>query len=360
MASPPPVDDLGSTVIMHLPSDEEVFKTASIVKGLAGGIVLAYGGHYPSSMLLFTGVSAAGGLALLSTNFAKLKATYLRTRKAVEDALPEVKKQVSEVARLEEELRVLYNDFQGKKIAESEYTAKSAVLHADVAALKEAIAKLSSSLQLIQSAVDVESLKLIVTDSYATIMHCVAVSSSKLAAQFSVGVSIGRGITRRLDAIAKANRHTIQSWFTSSSLSATARASNNPALISINKEILNVFEERDWIGTVASITGYSIGLVTAYILRSTAIAVGTASIGANLVTNAVEELVDPILKQYKLPTLKSNGLVVGALHGTLVVVGVSRILSRASPTGWTHILLSPLSATEAIVNAIILTQPLGL
>jgi hypothetical protein len=145
---------------------------------------------------------------------------------------------------------------------------------------------------------------------------------------------------------------------TSVSYVVNAIASVKDINTAITKELnsentLKLSEEDDQIlKTVSNVIGTVSGLFISFIYRKLSHLMTSSSIGAEMVTNSIQELVDPILIHNKLPPLRNRAYIMTVLQGALFVVGFAQV--RHNSSFIENVLLSPLLAVETVLSTVML------
>jgi hypothetical protein len=186
-------------------------------------------------------------------------------------------------------------------------------------------------------------------------MAVVAAASSNIAKVCSLGFSIGHVISERLTIIILSQREKIKESLKKAEAAladGSTTAFSNALVSETAVDVLKLLEQRDWLTPFASFIGNSVGLLISYTLQHAALTFSACSMGSEMMIAAMEELFDPYLKQYDLPTIKGNSEAVACLQASLVTLGFYTYLrSPSHPHGILYTLLYPMFAVEYGVNA---------
>ena len=98
--------------------------------------------------------SQVTGLPDLNKDLEKLVATFQRTRRALQEAAPEVLVQMKELAKLKADFDKLEAEHKSGKVDPSEFQQRSELIHTDILRLQTVINQMGSSFQLIKTAID--------------------------------------------------------------------------------------------------------------------------------------------------------------------------------------------------------------
>lgn len=90
----------------------------------------------------------------INKHFQYIVATFQRTRRALQDAAPEVLIQIKELADLKADFDKLEAEHKAGTVDPSEFQKRSELIHNDMLRLQNVISHMSSSLQMIKTAID--------------------------------------------------------------------------------------------------------------------------------------------------------------------------------------------------------------
>ena len=110
--------------------------------------------------------------------------------------------------------------------------------------------------------------------------------------------------------------------------------------------------------TGASITGHVAAMIVTYVFRKISFIMTSCSLGAELVTSAIQQLLDPVLIQNKWPPIKDiticNVNPANALHMALFSYGLLQLTHRSSLLE--RILFLPLTTVETFLSVLVFTK----
>lgn len=89
----------------------------------------------------------------------------------------------------------------------------------------------------------------------------------------------------------------------------------------MEKQLL-VDNDKQWVKTVVNTGSSIIGMIVMYTLKKTAMVFSTCALGATLVVDATQSLIDPILSSKGVATLKSNPVASTSIRTALMALAV--------------------------------------
>jgi hypothetical protein len=111
----------------------------------------------------------------------------------------------------------------------------------------------------------------------------------------------------------------------------------------------NTTDSNQAIRTLSNAVGTASGVVVAFMYRRLSHLITSCSIGAEIVSSSIVEILDPVLVERKLPSIRNQPMLLMALHGALLALGFAQI--RHHPSFIENILLSPLILTETVLSS---------
>lgn len=315
------------------------------LKGISGGFILFYGSQFAKTLLLIKTITVTGAPAIFQS-IKDLRDTYIRARKAVKENLPQIidaKAKVEELSRkvlmLKGQMEDLQSDLTASKIGKEIFTVNYEKLQREInvssASLKNLNA-LTNSINNIKHAVDPIHLQQIVSNLHVSLMSCVAAAQSQLAASVTRGLHVGKILAESIVKLVPISTNA------GGKLSAHFEGVKDFMLI----------QDNEWIQTAINFGSRAVGVIVAVAFKRAIVTVSICMMGAQLLTNAVVELLDPILSSQKLPTLEERPGHITAIQTGFLVTGLLnqfKLGDTRLPIG-IRLVLSPVLLLETFVT----------
>lgn len=114
----------------------------------------------------------------------------------------------------------------------------------------------------------------------------------------------------------------------------------------------------DWVQTTGKFVSRSIGVLIAFVMNRAAHVFSACSIGSNMIVEAAQEILDPLLEKLELPTLKSTPQGAALLHTALLSLG---FLQQFKPgggglPGFLKLILAPAIAFEFFLSQLVMKK----
>jgi hypothetical protein len=195
------------------------------------------------------------------------------------------------------------------------------------------IAAVSSHVNHLMAAIDPSHLRTIVAQVYISLLAGVAAVSSQTAQAVTLGMNMAKIFTR----LGKKVFGFLQE--------KSARSETVLALEHL------VDQNRAWATTAFAAGSHVVAIMFAGALKQLARVASACALGSQMLFDAMEEVLDPLLEHLELPTLKANPAAAAALQGSVVVVGVFAQMRGHYGMPWlVKLALSPVLLAEAILN----------
>ena len=140
-----------------------------------------------------------------------------------------------------------------------------------------------------------------------------------------------------------------------SSRSDEATATANTAAMFAESQVTSLLDDQDWVTPVARGLGNCVGWMLSYYFQSWVHAMSACSLGSEIVVTAIQDIADPILSQFQLPSTRSPEFSAHVTTVQTVLTGLA--LSRAIVSGRElpggllgTILLFPLTMVESTIS----------
>ena len=282
------------------------------------------------------------GVPLLTKSFGELKRCYLDTKKAIKEDGPDLTKQIEKVTTLTKDLRAIEKSLTtSPELKDNAETLEK--IKTDVAALAHASQETIQTGNRIRSKLDYSTFYRVAGDLYLLTLTAVATARSGTAANFSIGISIGNSITMNLKNFIKKYEDKI--YTETKKLDDKLEASDNISQ-RIAGALLNPEETVANLNAAATVIGSSAGMMLSFYYSAFGRLLAASTLGAEIIVNGLEVLLDPLLIQYGVPTVGKNAVVVrsGLTYFGIFYNGLSLIHGY----GWiANFIISPLLIVEA-------------
>lgn len=305
-----------------------------IVKGIGGALIIGYGGSFANTLLLAKAVSVTG-MPIIVKSMQEMAETYSKTRAALKEDLPAIVHAKSKLAHLQARQEILT-----QKISLAATDADANAYKTELRQIQTDLSKIaavSSHMHHLIAAVDPAHLKTIAGQVYISLLAGVAAVSSQTAQ----AVTLGTNMAKIFSGLGK-------KFFGKFFGILQERAAHNESVLAL-EHLLD--QNRAWASTAITTGSHLLAIVFAGMLKRVAQISSACALGSQMVFDSLEELIDPLLEQMGLPTLKSNPSAAAALQGSVVVVGVLSQMRGHHGMPWlVEMALAPVLVAEAILK----------
>lgn len=334
-----------------------------IIRGAVSYVVLFHPMLAPNSILFIQSFQSMGW-PLIKNNVKVLWNALLKSKTAIEEAVPSVQEQISKITALEKELEEIYQKMKTEKVDLTAFKKKEVQLKQDIMKFQNIVEDSNIIFKKVKSEIDFHLIQDICTQFLAATISCKTIATSPVLSTFSIGVNIGERISQTLN-------HLID-YYTDKYIS------NNPSDIPI-QTVSEVAPENRCGGRfesdngntnssqalmITSAIGITTGILTAYWTKHFSQIIGSCSLGAHLLTSNIDEIVMSTFLSNPTTTtttsvssIQTRKNVLLGLEGALLVLGLFHVLrpqrtDGATPpsVGIVRVLLSPVLLFEALLT----------
>jgi hypothetical protein len=354
------IDALTDTIEDYITAAYRWTKThQAVVRLTVGGIILVYSPRLSCTLLLATAMRGVG-LPLLQKSFSELYGTYRQAKKtikeegpALENSLKKLKSVTTEVRELEaivKELQAMTKPDAEKMKSNMEKAKK------DIARLSDASSEAAAVAQRINAKMDYGQLHRTLHDLYLVTLSALASARSTTVANCSIAISLGATITKNLQTLVTKYEATIVAE--AKKIDDKLEADTNNISAQIAGALLEPTKVVAQLHSLAFIIGNSVALSVALYATAWSRLLTATHLGAEIVVDALEELVDPLLQSQSVPsvyTVKTNAVYLTSLLAGLGVAASVYMYLPGSNGPISSLLLAPLLVLESAAKAIVVS-----
>jgi hypothetical protein len=331
----------------------------AVVRLIGGGIILVYSPRLSCTLLLATAIRGVG-LPLLQKSFGELYASYRQAKKAVKEEGPALNSSVAKLQSVTAEVRELeaiVKELQAMKTPDVD-KIKSNMEKAkkDIARLTDASGEAAAVAQRINSKLNYKQLHSTLHDLYLVTLSALASARSTTVANCSIAINLGATITKHLQALVKKYEATIVAE--AKKIDDKLEADTDNISAQIAGALLEPTKLASQLNTLAFIIGNSVALSVALYATAWSRLLAATHLGAELVVDALEELVDPVLAGQSVPvvyTVKNNAVYLQSLFAGLGVAASIYLYLPGTNGPVSSLLLAPLLVVESFAKAIVVS-----
>ena len=300
-------------------------KYQDILKTAFGLGLIMSGGKLQNSMQFLHAFSSS--MPSLTENFNDLKKSYLNTRTAFKEELPELKKSKADldvmrkkVTNLKSDLVHLKSSFSNKEISRDSFETKYKVIETDIKQVTHQIKRINlagNAISQIINAINPKHVKDVFKNIYATLILSITSVQNKGIGNINMGLNIGNILYERIEKIFQ-------------------------------------FHEPTWTSEFGSILSKAVSIILATKFKAEAPVLSACMLGSHIVTTVIEKWTEPI----KID-LGTKSKVLGALQACLVGFGYNAHMSSSKVTSLSQmnsllgVVMVPLQTLENLIMKVI-------
>lgn len=291
-----------------------------LLKSMAGMTLVMYGGQFSNTML-FVHALSVNGAPILAKSFDELFKTYKLAQVALKDQLPTILNSADQIAPLAKKLSNLNAEiiatkqkYQLGSMTAIEFDKQTMRAQESIADLQKSIRGLSASANAfthIQSSINPSHVQEIASAIYQTMIIGFAAVTSQTVATLTMGLNLGKIIFERGATLLHQTTHNLP-------IDAVISFKDNKFLDFVYS-YANVHPV--WMTATGKFAAQILGVTMAFLMKETTSVFSACSLGANMIVESFEEILDPQLKIWGFPTLRKTPRGAVALHTTLVALG---------------------------------------
>ena len=275
-----------------------------LLKLLAGIVILLYSPRLSCTILLMNCMKGIG-LPLLQKSWDELCKCYRDTKNAIKTEGPTLANELEKATKLTSDLREIEKTF--KTITDGNVSAdilkKVKTDIEDLAAVSQSAIETSSR---IRSKLDYTALYRVIGNLYMLTLTAVATARTATAANLSIGISIGNSITSNLKNLIKKYEDKI--YAEAKKLDDKLESSDDISQ-RIAGALFNPEQLIDNLNAAATFIGAAVGMALSFYYTAFGRLLAAATLGAEIVVNSSEILLDPILVTWGLPTVNTHAVI---------------------------------------------------
>lgn len=275
-----------------------------LLKLLVGLIILLYSPRISCTILLMNCMKGIG-YPLLAKSWDELCRCYRDTKNAIKAEGPTLAVQLEKATKLTRELREVEKSL--KTITDGnanvETLKKVKVDIEDLAAVSQQAIETG---QRIRSKLDYTALYRVVGNLYMLTLTAVATARTATAANLSIGISIGNSITFNLKNLIKKYENKI--YAEAKKLDDKLESSDDISQ-RIAGALFNPDQLIENLNAAATFLGTAIGMALSFYYTAFGRLLAASTLGAEIVITSLEILIDPFLKEWGIPTVNNNAVI---------------------------------------------------